>query len=112
LKTLKLDFINKDVINEYINNKERVLQQIKLAVQVWKGDWMLDEEFGIDYDSSWGNTLTMSTYIQSQIKQVSGVSSIISFSIEKNTIEESNIEYFVDAQISFENEILIISEGI
>ena len=112
MKDLRLDFENKDIINSYINNKDRVLQQIKLAVQVWIGDWSLDEDFGIDYDNSWGNTLTMSTYVQAQIKQVSGVSSIESFTIEKNTNDESNIQYYINATSRFENEILMISEGI
>ncbi len=112
MKDLKLDFENKTIINEYVNNKDRVLQQIKVAVKVWLGDWALDEGFGVDYDSSWGNDLTMSTYIQAQIKQVPGVSSIESFSIEKNTDDELDIQYIIDAKIKFENNILVISEGI
>ena len=49
MKDLKLDFINKKVINELIDKKDRVIQQIRLAVNVWVGDWFLDETFGVDY---------------------------------------------------------------
>ena len=49
MKDLKLDFVNKKVINELIDKKDRVIQQIRLAVNVWVGDWFLDEDFGV-YD--------------------------------------------------------------
>lgn len=112
MKDLKLDFENKDIKNEYVDNKARVIQQIRIAVKVWIGDWMLDEEFGIDYNSSWGNTLTMSTYVQAQIKQVTGVSSIESFSIKKQLDDNNQEQYYIDAFIKFGNEVIVISEGV
>ena len=46
MKDLRLDFENKTIINEYIDNQERILQQIKLAVRSWKKDFFINEDFG------------------------------------------------------------------
>ena len=109
MKDLKLDFVTKKVINELIDKKERVIQQIRIAVNVWLGDWFLDEDFGIDYDSSWGSQELMELYVKEQIKQVPGINKIDSFSIKKisNDIEQ----YFqIDTVVKFEGEVLEISE--
>ena len=104
-----LDFVNKKVINELIDKKERVIQQIRIAVNVWLGDWFLDEDFGIDYDSSWGSQELMELYIKEQIKQVPGVNKIDSFSIKK--ISNDTEQYFqIDTVVKFEGEVLEISE--
>ena len=109
MKDLKLDFINKKVINELIDKKDRVIQQIRLAVNVWIGDWFLAEDFGVDYDNSWGSQELMELYIKQQIKQVSGVNKIESFTIQK--ISNDTEQYFkIDTTIKFEGEVLEISE--
>ena len=109
MKDLKLDFVNKKVINQLIDKKDRVIQQIRIAVNVWVGDWMLDEEFGVDYDNSWGSQELMELYIKKQIAQVSDVSKIESFTIEK--ISNDTEQYFkIDTTIIFEGEVLEISE--
>lgn len=112
MKDIKIDFINKKMLNEYIDNKDRVIQQIKLAVQVWKEDWLLNEDFGVDYDTAWGDTLTMGADIQEQIKQVPGITSIQSFDIAKDTSDENNIMYRIDTEVKFNNEVIQISEVI
>ena len=109
MKDLKLDFINKKVINELTDKKDRVIQQIRLAVNVWIGDWFLDETFGVDYDNSWGSQELMELHIKQQIKQVSGVNKIESFTIQK--ISNDTEQYFkIDTTIKFEGEVLEISE--
>lgn len=111
MKDLKLDFVNKTVINEYVDKKERVSQQIKLAVNVWTQDWMLDETFGVDYDSSWGNQELMENYIRAQIAQVPGVKTISSFTIQR--IADGNNVYFqIDTTVVYNGEVLDISEMI
>lgn len=109
MKDLKLDFINKKVINQLVDKKERVIQQIRIAVNIWVGDWMLDEEFGVDYDNSWSSQELMELYIKKQIAQVSGVNKIDSFTIEK--ISNDTEQYYkIDVTIIFEGEVLEISE--
>ena len=112
MKDLKLDFENKAIINQYVNEKDRVLQHIKVAVRSWQGDWFLNEDWGVDYDNSWGSELTMSTYIQRQIKQVSGVLSIDSFTISTDTSDENNIKYIINTNITLDSGIITISEVI
>jgi len=112
LKDIKIDFINKKMLNEYVDNKDRAIQQIKLAVQVWKDDWLLNEDFGVDYDTAWGDMLTMGTDIQEQIKQVPGITSIQSFEIRKDTSNEDNIMYRIDVIVKFNNEVIQLSEAI
>ena len=74
-------------------------------------DWrlMLDEEFGVDYDNSWGSQELMELYVKRQIEQVSGVNKLENFSIEK--ISNDTEQYFkIDTTIIFEGEVLEISE--
>jgi len=109
LKDLELDFINKKIINKLIDGKERVNQQIRLAVNTFIGDWLLDEEFGVDYFNSWSSKQLMEFFIRQQIKQVSGVDAIKSFFIEM--IANDNKQYFkIDTEIKYEGDILKINE--
>lgn len=109
MKDLQLDFINKKVINAFIDKKERVSQQIRIAVNVWTQDWFPDETFGVDYDSSWGNQQLMESYIKSQISQVPGVKTISSFKIQ--TISNDTSVYFqIDATVVYNGEVLELSE--
>ena len=111
MKDLQLDFLNKKVINAYVDKKERVSQQIRLAVNVWTQDWFLDETFGVDYDSSWGNQQLMENYIRAQIAQVPGVKTISSFKIQ--TISNDTEVYFqIDATVVYNGEVLDITEYI
>jgi len=112
MKDIQLDFNNKKIINNLIDKKDRVSQQIRIAVNVWIGDWFLNEDFGVDYDNSWGNILLMETYIKDQIRQVSGISSIKSFKIEKLLGSDEKIQFKIDAILIYKNDIITISEMI
>lgn len=111
MKDLKLDFENKTVINDYVDKKQRVSQQIKLAINVWTQDWMLDETFGVDYDSSWGNQQLMENYIRAQILQVAGVKTISKFTIER-IADENNVYFKIDTTVVYNGEVLDISETV
>lgn len=50
LRSLKLDFENKKISNEFIKSEELIIQEIILALQCWAGDWFLDGTQGIEYD--------------------------------------------------------------
>lgn len=111
MKDLQIDFTNKKLINKFVDNKDRVIQQIRISINVWIQDWFIDETFGIDYDSCWENRELMGLYVKNQIAQVPGVQDIVSFSIE--TISSSDEVYFkIDTSIKFEGEVLDISEYI
>lgn len=83
MKDLKLDFINKKMLNEIVNKKERIVQQIIVAVRSWIGDFFLNENFGIDYDNSWGNTLLLELYIREQVEAIDGVFVVNSIDVKK-----------------------------
>lgn len=112
MKDIKLDFLNKTVINEYVDKKDRVLQQIRLAIQTWLGDWDLDETFGIDYDNSWQNQSLMEFYIRKMILQVQGVSQINSLTINKELDDNDFLTYFIQTSVVFDGEVLIVDERI
>ena len=42
MKDLTLDFENKRVYNKFITDRDLVLQQVKVVVQIWQNDWYLD----------------------------------------------------------------------
>ena len=106
MKDLKLDFLNKTVIDSYVDNKQRAIQQIRLAVQTWLEDWALDETFGVDYDRAWYSAELMEFYIRKQILQVSGVTQISYFSIEKLKDDNNFITFYIKAEIVFDGETI------
>lgn len=109
MKDLQLDFENKTVINSFIDKKQRVSQQIRLAVNVWIEDWFLDETFGIDYQAAFRNQQLMENYVKAQILQVSGIKSIKSFTIQTVT-NENDVYFQVDTILIYNGEVLEISE--
>jgi len=109
MKDLQLDFTNKKVINAYVDKKQRVSQQIHLAVNVWTEDWMLDETFGIDYQAAFKNQQLMENYVKTQISQVPGIKSIKSFTIQ-TIANENNVYFQVDTTLIYNGEVLEISE--
>lgn len=108
MKDLKLDFINKTVIDAYVDDKDRVVQQIKLAVQTWIEDWGLDETFGIDYDNAWYSNSLMEFYVRKMILQVDGVSQIDTFSLIKEEDDNGYITYFIKVTIVLNGEVVKI----
>lgn len=112
MKDIKLDFLNKVVIDEYIDKKDRVLQQIRLAINTWLEDWGLDETFGIDYDNSWQNQSLMEFYIRKMILQVEGISQINTFTINKELDNNNYLTYFIKTEVVFEGEVLIVDERV
>ena len=106
MKDIKLDFKNKRIIDSYVNNKQRAIQQIRLAVQTWFDDWGLDEEFGIDYDNAWYSVELMEFHIRKMILQVSGVTSISYFKIDKKTDEDNFVTFYVESSIVFDGETI------
>lgn len=112
MKDIKLDFINKVVIDEYVDKKDRVLQQIRLAVQTWVGDWGLDETFGVDYDNSWQNMSLMEFHIRKMILQVEGISQINVFNIIKELDDNNYLTYFINTQVVFDGEVIVVDERV
>ena len=76
LRSLKLDFDNKTISNEFIKGKDLIIQEVILALQCWTGDWFLDGNFGIPYDLRLNSKALLLADMQSVIMSVDGVLSV------------------------------------
>lgn len=76
LKSLKLNFENKTITNEFIKGKDLTIQEVILALQCWTGDWFLDGGFGIPYDLRLNSKALLLADMQSVIMSVDGVLSV------------------------------------
>lgn len=76
LRDLKLDFVNKKIINEFLKGRELIIQKVVLALQTWAGDWYLDGSIGIPYSLRFENKALLLADIQEVILSVDGVASI------------------------------------
>lgn len=112
MKDLRLDFENKTIINEYIDNQERILQQIKLAVRSWKKDFFINEDFGVDYDNCWHDMLLMKAYISNSIQAVPGVVRINYINVTKNKDSNDKVQFVIEAEIIFDKGQINILEAI
>lgn len=112
MKDIRLDFENKTIIDEFVDNQDRIAQQIRLAVKSWQNDFFINTDFGVEYDVCWGDILLMRAYIAEAIKNVPGVSDIESINISKKKqylpIEKDYFE--IQAEIIFNNSAINILE--
>ena len=112
MKDIKLDFNNKTILNEYIDNKDRVKQQVKVVLNIWKKDWFINEDLGVDYLNAFNNESLMLFEVQSAILGISGVSSISSSNIETTSDSSGKRIFTINAEIIVDSEVLNISEVI
>lgn len=113
MKDIALDFVNKKMLNKTVDNQDRISQQIKVAVRSWKGDFFINEDFGVDYDFCWHDMQLMKAYIVQQIIEVSGVLGVNSVTVRKEEETESRQPYFViDAEVVLDDNSINILEAI
>ena len=67
-----------------INGEKRVIQHIKVALNTFYKDWLLDATKGIDYANGLRNLELLEHDIKKQITEVADVISISDFSLEFN----------------------------
>lgn len=71
-----------------IDKADRVRQQLKIKLKLWRGEWFLDTEFGTPYlQSILGKQLTLSgaiTALKKSILEVDGVQRIDAFTYSFN----------------------------
>jgi len=73
---LALDFDNKTIKNQFLKGKQLIMQKVILALQCWTGDWFLDGDYGIPYESRTQNKSLLIADIQDIILSVEGVVSV------------------------------------
>lgn len=110
MKDIKIDFVNDKILDEYIEGKDRIVQQIIVACRSWLGDFFLNEDFGVDYDNSWSNDQIMSSSIRQQIEAIPDVESVNKVSVVKSKDSRDEYKFTVNAEIVYNNEIFSISK--
>lgn len=110
MKDIMLNFADSKLVNEYIDKKPRIVQQITVACRSWAGDFFLNQDFGVDYDSSWGNMQLMELYIKQQVAQIPGVSSIVKSKIRREKGADLRDKFIVDLQLVYNQEEIVISD--
>lgn len=112
MKDIKIDFENRKLLNETIDGKDRVIQQIKVAVRTWINDFFLNENFGIDYHTCWTNLTLLELYVREQVEAIDGIFSVQRINVQKIK-DERNIDYIkIDIGITYENDEIAIIERI
>jgi len=108
-KDLKIDFTTGKLLNETVNGKDRVLQQIKLALRIIKGEWELDSSFGVGIFSEEGADAKAQD-VRNMLSQTDGVISVKT--VEVTPIFNSNGygNLLIDAIIQIDTDIIRISE--
>ena len=113
MKDILLDFQNKKLLNEYVDNQNRVAQQIKVIVRSWLGDFFLNANYGVNYDDCWGSPNLMKAYLEQQIKTVDGVVAVNSLTVERDRDSETKKVFFkFNGEIILDGSILTISDTI
>lgn len=69
---------------QFVDGAERVRQQIEFRLNLWRGEWFLDSEFGTPYlQDVLGKQVTLNgalSAIRAEILAVDGVTGIVEFS--------------------------------
>ena len=87
MKDLTLDFENKRVYNKFITDRDLVLQQVKVVVQIWQNDWYLDYSNGIDYRRRFGNKPMLLADLENAILSVSGVTKVSNLDLTESIVD-------------------------
>lgn len=73
----------KDGDLQYVDGAERVKQQLEFRLNLWRGEWFLDSEFGTPYlQSVLGKSITLNgalSAVRTEILSVDGVTGIVEF---------------------------------
>ncbi len=112
MKSIKIDFENKKLLNQYCVRTDRVLQSARIAVHIWLKDWLLDETIGINYDYCWGNQLMMELDLRRAIQNVEGIDRITSLKLKKEKDNYNNFEYIADITVVINGQNFVITDTV
>lgn len=94
MKDIKLDFVNKKALNEFVDNRDRIHQQIIVGVRSFLGDFFLNDNYGVNYKNSWNNETLMKLFIKEQIEAIDGVVAVTDIQIKRQK-DTTNRQVFV-----------------
>ena len=110
MKDLTLDFENKRVYNKFINDRDLVLQQVKVVVQIWQNDWYLDYSNGIDYRRRFGNKPMLLADLENAILSVSGVTKVSNLDLTESIVDGLTV-YNITGNLTFGDTIYTLKNG-
>lgn len=103
---IKLDFITGKMLNEFVSGKNKILQQIKIAVRIWKEDWKLNSEYGVDYDTKMNKPSILLSQIKEMILQVEGVVAINSLILTPDFESTGKGTFIINGSIQLDVETI------
>lgn len=99
---IKLDELNKTMLNEYCDGKQRIIQQIKIAVRIWYNHWIWSSEYGVNYAENLNNTILLGQQIQEMVEQVDGVQRVVYLVANSNFDTHGKGQIYVNAIIQLD----------
>lgn len=110
MKDLKIDFINQKLLNQTVDKKDRVHQQITVGVRSFLGDFFLNDNFGVNYSNRWANPSLTKIFIKEQIEAIPGVYSVVNLDVQKSQDKYKTL--IINATVKTDDGIIDITENI
>lgn len=92
MQDLTLNFDNKTITNDFLDEEELVIQRVKLAIQCWSGDWFLDGNFGVPYSIRLGSKSMLMADLEEVILSVDGVQDVVD--IDLKIVKEDGLKVY------------------
>lgn len=102
---LKMNFETGKIENLPVSGKERILQQIKIATRIFKGNWELDDNYGNSFLEGSSKAILLAE-IREMIDQVDGVISVKSIDISETFDRTGKGELTINALIQLDTELI------
>ncbi|MGX5036269.1 hypothetical protein ACWKX2_11585 [Enterobacter hormaechei] len=88
---------------QYVDGAERVRQQVEFRLNLWRGEWFLDSQFGTPYlQDVLGKQVTLNgalSAIRTEILAVEGVNGIVEFTYNFDRAERKlSIEFTANTE--------------
>lgn len=88
---------------QYVDGAERVRQQVEFRLNLWRGEWFLDSQFGTPYlQDILGKQVTLNgalSAIRTEILAVEGVTGIVEFTYNFDRAERKlSIEFTANTE--------------
>ena len=110
-KDLKIDFTTGELKNDTVSGKDRILQSLKIANRIIKGEWELDTSYGISiFEDTDTATIEQDSKIMSA--QVDGVIAVKSVNTEEEFDSNGEGSITTDSVIQLDSDIIRIKERI
>lgn len=100
MRSIKLDKMTKDFIFENgsiktINGNENILQNIRIRLSVWLGEWFLNTNFGVDWINILGKTNNIQEIEETTKKIIKLNPNVTEIDVKVANIDKKNRKYII-----------------